>query len=117
VLTITLGWPIVGNAPELASSDGNLIPIFGRWVKEYGPIVQFSILGEKQVVLSDDKIAVDLFVKRGQIYSDRGIPHAMKYITRNISPALMPKNGRSIMGIYTYIYAKYRAIVIMLYAY
>ncbi|KAM0544193.1 hypothetical protein ACHAPJ_011944 [Fusarium lateritium] len=24
------GWPVVGNAPELASSDGNLIPIFNR---------------------------------------------------------------------------------------
>lgn len=91
-----LGWPIVGNAPELASSDGNLVPIFSRWAKEYGPIAQFSILGEKQVVLSEDRIAVDLFVKRGQIYSDRGTPHAMKYITRNMSPALMPKNGKKL---------------------
>lgn len=86
------GWPIVGNAPELASSDGNLIPILNRWAEGYGPIAQFSILGEKQVVLSDERIVIDLFVKRGQIYSDRGIPHAMTYITRNMSPALMPKN-------------------------
>ncbi|KAL2672416.1 hypothetical protein Neosp_013126 [[Neocosmospora] mangrovei] len=86
------GWPVVGNAPELASSDGNLIPIFNRWAKIYGDIVQFSILGEKQIVLSSDKIAHELFVKRGPKYSDRGTPHAMAYITRDLNPALMPKN-------------------------
>lgn len=87
------GWPVVGNAPELASSDGNLIPIFNRWAKIYGDIVQFSILGEKQIVLSSDRIAHELFVKRGPKYSDRGTPHAMAYITRDLNPALMPKNG------------------------
>ncbi|KAH7140856.1 cytochrome P450 [Dactylonectria macrodidyma] len=86
------GWPVVGNAPELASSDGNLIPIFNRWAKQYGDIVQFSILGEKQVVLSNDRIAHDLFVKRGSLYSDRGTPHAMAFISRDLNPALMPKN-------------------------
>ncbi|KAI8649870.1 hypothetical protein NCS56_01437900 [Fusarium sp. Ph1] len=86
------GWPVVGNAPELASSDGNLIPIFNRWAKIYGDIVQFSILGEKQIVLSSDRIAHELFVKRGPKYSDRGTPHAMAYITRDLNPALMPKN-------------------------
>ncbi|KAK7432295.1 hypothetical protein QQZ08_001241 [Neonectria magnoliae] len=86
------GWPVVGNAPELASSDGNLIPIFRKWAKTYGDIVQFSILGEKHVVLSSDKIAHELFVKRGSKYSDRGTPYAMKYVTRDLNPALMPKN-------------------------
>lgn len=77
----------------MASSDGNLLPMFARWAKQFGPIAEFSILGEKQVVLSTDKIASDLFIKRGNIYSGRGIPHAMTYVTRNMSPALMPKNG------------------------
>lgn len=67
--------------------------MFARWAKAYGPIAEFSILGEKQVVLSSDRICNDLFVKRGAIYSDRGIPHAMRYITRDMSPALMSKNG------------------------
>lgn len=92
-LLTVVGWPLVGNAPELATSNGQLIPIFNRWYQTYGPIAQFSILGEKQVVLSDDKIAHELFVKRGSKYSDRGTPHAMTVITDNINPALMPKNG------------------------
>ena len=45
------------------------------------------------MVLSDDKITHDLFVKRGSKYSDRGTPHAMTVVTGNINPALMPKNG------------------------
>lgn len=90
----------MGNAPELATSNGQLIPIFNRWYQTYGPIVQFSILGEKQVVLSDDKIAYDLFVKRGSKYSDRGTPHAMTVVTDNINPALMPKNGTCCNGIF-----------------
>ncbi|KAL2850442.1 putative cytochrome P450 oxidoreductase [Aspergillus pseudodeflectus] len=85
------GYPIVGNAPELAASKGNLIPIFNRWAEQYGPIVKFSILGEKQVVLSSDKVARDLMVKRGDIYSDRGTPHAMAYITHDLNTALMPR--------------------------
>jgi hypothetical protein len=93
-LTI-LGWPLIGNAPELATSNGQLIPIFNRWYETYGPIAQFILLGEKQVVLSDDKITQDLFVKRGDIYSDRGTPHAMTIVTDNINPSLMPKNGTS----------------------
>ncbi|KAM5356907.1 hypothetical protein ACJ41O_003553 [Fusarium nematophilum] len=88
------GWPLVGNAPELASSDGNLIPIFNRWAKQYGDIVQFSLLGEKQVVLSSDNVAHELFVQRGSKYSDRETPHAMAYITRNLNPDLMPNNGK-----------------------
>ncbi|KAK7422802.1 hypothetical protein QQX98_001363 [Neonectria punicea] len=80
------------DTPELASSDGNLIPIFRKWAKTYGDIVQFSILGEKHVVLSSDKIAHELFVKRGSKYSDRGTPYAMKYVTQDLNPALMPKN-------------------------
>ncbi|KAF5010770.1 hypothetical protein FDECE_3067 [Fusarium decemcellulare] len=86
------GWPIVGNAPELASSNGNLVPIFNKWAKQYGDIYQFSILGEKQVVLSSDKIAHELFVKRGSKYSDRGTPWAVTVVTRDLNPALMPKN-------------------------
>tara|TARA_R110002003_G_scaffold702_4_gene21105 strand:- start:325 stop:1308 length:984 start_codon:yes stop_codon:yes gene_type:complete len=35
----------------------------------------------------------DLFVQRGNIYSDRSVPHAVKYAMRDISPAIMPKNA------------------------
>ncbi len=95
---MSVGWPLIGNAPELATSNGNLIPIFNKWARQYGPIAQFNILGEKSVVISDDRIANELFVKRGPKYSDRGTPHAMAYITDNMNPALMPKNGQILLG-------------------
>jgi hypothetical protein len=57
------------------------------------PDCPISIFGEKQVVLSNDKVARDLMVKRGDIYSDRGTPHAMAYITHNLNTALMPRGG------------------------
>ncbi|KAF4437566.1 cytochrome P450 oxidoreductase [Fusarium austroafricanum] len=81
------GWPIVGNAPELASSNGHLVGTFKKWTKEYGDVVQFSILGEKQVIVSSDKIAHDLMVKRGAIYSDRGTPYAAARIL-HLNPAI-----------------------------
>ncbi|KAF5660888.1 cytochrome P450 monooxygenase [Fusarium heterosporum] len=82
------GWPILGNAPELASSDGNLIPIFNKWFKEYGDVMQFSILGEKQVVISSEKITRDLFVTRGSKYSSRGTPHAISHMFNYMNPTL-----------------------------
>ncbi|KAK0709948.1 cytochrome P450 [Lasiosphaeria miniovina] len=81
------GWPFIGNALELATSNGNLIPIFNKWAKQYGPIVQFGLPGETHAVLSDDRIANKLFVKRGSIYSGRGAPHAIKVITQDLNPA------------------------------
>jgi hypothetical protein len=55
--------------------------------------MQFEIFGDRQVVLSEESIVHDLFVKRSAKYSGRGIPHAIKYMTRDQSIALMPKNG------------------------
>ncbi|KAL8721655.1 MAG: hypothetical protein Q9225_001704 [Loekoesia sp. 1 TL-2023] len=87
------GWPFIGNAVELASSNSNsIIHIFRKWAQEYGPIAQFGVMGAKQVVLSDEKIANELFVKRGHIYSDRGAPHAVEYISMNQNPGFRPKD-------------------------
>jgi Cytochrome P450 len=91
----TKGWPFVGNAVELASSNSNsIIHIFRKWAQEHGPISQFSVMGAKQVVLSDEKIANELFVKRGNRYSDRGAPHAVEYISMNQNPGFRPKDGK-----------------------
>ncbi|KND88299.1 Cytochrome P450 [Tolypocladium ophioglossoides CBS 100239] len=87
------GWPFVGNALELASSNSNsIIHIFGKWAQEYGPIARFSVMGEKQVILSDEKLAKEVFVKRGNRYSDRGAPHAVEYISMNQNPGFRPKD-------------------------
>jgi hypothetical protein len=45
------------------------------------------------VILSDDKIAKELFIKRGNKYSNRGAPHAVEYISMNQNPAFRPKDG------------------------
>jgi hypothetical protein len=87
------GWPLIGNLLDLAPSKGNLVPTFAAWTKTYGPIVQFSIFSDKQVILSDEADVHELFVKRGTIYSGRSAPHAFQVVTSDISPAMMPKNG------------------------
>ncbi|RDL31026.1 Uncharacterized protein BP5553_09815 [Venustampulla echinocandica] len=87
------GWPFLGNAPELASANINgIIGIFKKWGQEYGAITQFSAMGDKQVILTDEKIARELFVKRGNKYSDRGAPHAVEYISMKQNPGFRPKD-------------------------
>ncbi|KAK4925644.1 hypothetical protein LTR28_012230, partial [Elasticomyces elasticus] len=44
---------------------------FKEWADIYGPIYQTEMLGTKFIVVSDEKIAEDLLVKRAKIYSDR----------------------------------------------
>ncbi|GAB1193991.1 hypothetical protein APSETT444_003228 [Aspergillus pseudonomiae] len=88
-----LGWPLVGNAMDLASADStDMIHIFRKWAEQYGPITQISLMGAKQVILSEEKIANELFVKRGNRYSDRGAPHAVEYISMKQSPGFRNKD-------------------------
>ena len=84
--------PLLGNAPDLAK-DPYLIPSFNKWANLYGPIAQFKILGQKHVVISSDKIADDLLSKRGNIYSNRGVPPATAKASGRMAPAVMDKNG------------------------
>ncbi|ORY04567.1 cytochrome P450 [Clohesyomyces aquaticus] len=44
---------------------------FKEWSDTYGPIYMTSMMGHKLLVLSEERIADDLLVKRGKIYSDR----------------------------------------------
>jgi hypothetical protein len=85
--------PLLGNALDFAN-DPHLIPTFNKWADAYGPIVQFSILGQKQVVISNEKVANDLLVKRGNIYSDRGISAAARVLGQGLFTALIDKNGQ-----------------------
>ena len=87
-----IGVPILGNLLQLLEADGDLIPVFGKWTKEFGPIMQFSVLGDKQVLLGTQKAAQDLLAKRGGRYSDRGIPHGPRYIDDH-SLVLLDKDG------------------------
>ncbi|KAF4266316.1 hypothetical protein KXW98_006901 [Aspergillus fumigatus] len=87
------GWPFLGSAPALAAVDTNgIIGIFKSWAEQYGSITQFSAMGDKQVILTEDKDARELFVRRGIKYSDRGAPHAVEYISMKQNPGFRPKD-------------------------
>lgn len=45
------GWPILGQALELAK--GAPWDVMARWAVEYGSIYEFSLFGHSNVVLSD----------------------------------------------------------------
>lgn len=89
------GWPFVGNALDLTSANSiDMIHIFRTWAEKYGPITQISLMGAKQVILSEERVAHELFVKRGNRYSDRGAPHAVEYISMKQSPGFRNKDGK-----------------------
>lgn len=44
---------------------------FHEWGQKYGPIYRTQMLGDNFIIISDEKIAEDLLVKRAKIYSDR----------------------------------------------
>lgn len=44
---------------------------FAEWAKTYGPLYRTQMLGDYFIVISDEKVAEDLLVKRGKIYGDR----------------------------------------------
>ena len=76
-----------------------MIPVFDNWSKDFGPIVSFDVLGDKQVLLGTHKAAQDLMAKRGAKYSDRGIPHAPRYID-DVSLVLLDKDGSCSFGMH-----------------
>lgn len=92
VVNTVEGLPILGNALDLAK-DPHLIPTFNKWYRKYGPIVGISILGQKQVVISSEEMANDLFSRRGNIYSDRGTSPAIRLVSDGLLPAIVDKTG------------------------
>lgn len=54
----------------------------------------FDLMGTKQVVLGTEQVTNDLFVKRGNKYSGRGIPAAMEFLSQGLVTALMQKTGK-----------------------
>ncbi|KAL8978898.1 MAG: hypothetical protein Q9205_005637, partial [Flavoplaca limonia] len=92
------GWPFVGNALELASSNSSsIIHIFHKWAQEFGPIAQFSLMGTKQVVLSDGKIANELFVKRGNRPKDEGWRRQRHFMHSAVSITSINNKYQSLM--------------------
>lgn len=44
---------------------------FKEWADQYGPIYRTKMLGANFIIISDEKIAEDLLVKRAKVFSDR----------------------------------------------
>lgn len=44
---------------------------FKEWADTYGPLYRTQMLGDYFIIVTDEKVAEDLLVKRGKIYSDR----------------------------------------------
>jgi len=63
------GYPIIGSVPDLAPKNPWLK--MHEWSQEYGSIFQVNLNGDNTVWITSHKVADDLFVKRGAIYSDR----------------------------------------------
>jgi hypothetical protein len=58
-------------------------------------------MGDKQVILTEEKDARELFVKRGIKYSDRGAPYAVEYISMKQNPGFRPKDGEQLAPVTT----------------
>ncbi|GJE93712.1 cytochrome P450 [Phanerochaete sordida] len=63
------GLPFVGNAYQIPHDRQWLK--FDEWTKQYGDIVQISVMGQPTVIIGSAQIASDLLDARGAIYSDR----------------------------------------------
>jgi len=44
---------------------------FDEWARKYGPIYRTKMLGANFIIISDEKIAEEILVKKAKIYSDR----------------------------------------------
>ncbi|KAF2084314.1 cytochrome P450 [Saccharata proteae CBS 121410] len=72
-----LDWP----GPKLVPLIGRIhdLPIeymwlkFNEWANKFGPVYKTEMLGAKFIIISDEKVAEDLLVKRAKTYSDRPV--------------------------------------------
>jgi hypothetical protein len=44
---------------------------FKEWADIYGPIYRTKMLGDNFIIITDEKIAEDILIKRAKVYSDR----------------------------------------------
>ena len=69
---------------------------FKEWADIHGPIYQTSAGGQTFVIISDEKIAEELLVKRGHIYSGRPqIRSLIKHKDGPVYVALQDRHGTS----------------------
>jgi len=86
-------YPVVGRVHDLPRFSMWLK--FKEWADKYGPIYQTRMLNQPFIIVSDEKIAEELLVKRGHIYSGR--PQIRSLIKHKDGPAysaLMDRHGK-----------------------
>jgi hypothetical protein len=86
-------YPIVGRVHDLPRFS--LWLKFKEWADIHGPIYQTRALTATFVIVSDEKIAEELLVKRGHIYSGR--PQIRSLFNHKEGPAylaLMDRHGK-----------------------
>lgn len=64
---------IFGNILDLPTPGEVECLFWEKHKKLYGPLSCLSVLGRKIMIISDVKVAFDLFEKRSAIYSDRPV--------------------------------------------
>ena len=85
-------FPLIGRVHDLPMTSTWLK--FKEWADQYGPIYETSMMGQKFIVISDEDMATDLMVKKGNSFSGRAQIRAL--IDHKKGPtyvALQDRNG------------------------
>jgi len=88
-------FPLVGRIHDLPRF--NLWLKFKEWADEFGPIYYTKAVENEFIIVTDEKIAEELLVKRGHIYSGR--PQIRSLIKHKEGPAysaLMDRHGKQL---------------------
>lgn len=83
-----VGLPVIGNLLELPDKHAWLK--FHEYIREYGPIVRLTIMGQDHVLLGTEKVVDDLAKARGAIYNGRPQAPASSLLTKDINLLMMP---------------------------
>lgn len=86
-------FPVVGRVHDL--DRFSMWKKFKEWADTYGPIYRTSMLGQQFIIISDEKIAEELLVKRGNKYAGR--PQIRALFDHKTGPgyvALMDRQGK-----------------------
>jgi hypothetical protein len=86
-------YPVVGRVHDLPRFA--MWRKFKEWADEFGPIYQTSMLGQKFVIISNEKLAQELLIKNGNKFAGR--PQIRALINHKAGPvysALMDRHGK-----------------------
>ena len=65
------GWPIAGNARDVANRRDVLWITYYKWAQHFGDVFHLSVFGNHTIVLNSHEAATELLERRSHNYSDR----------------------------------------------